>query len=286
MAEEILRLEHIRRELELSRDVRQTIIPNLSLEIPAGEFLSITGPSGSGKSTLLYIMGGLDKPTSGRVRLAGEDITEKNETEMTRIRNSNIGFIYQFHFLLPEFNALENVSMPMMISGRFSRKEIKERAMELLAMVELGEKHANRPSQLSGGQQQRVAIARALAADPKVMLLDEPFGALDLQIRESMQEFLYQLWERSGLTALLITHDLEEALLMAQKVHIMAPRPGRIVRTVAATLDRSNLSALRMERSFLELREDLAGCLRGLDQEPAALAARSLASTTGSSSSG
>jgi len=113
-----------------------------------------------------------------------------------------------------------------------------------------------------------------------------PFGALDLQIRESMQEFLYQLWERSGLTALLITHDLEEALLMAQKVHIMRQGPGRIVRTVAATLDRSNLSALRMERSFLELREDLAGCLRGLDQETSSCWRQDpLASTTGSSSS-
>jgi len=207
MAEEILRLEHIRRELELSRDVRQTIIPNLSLEIPAGEFLSITGPSGSGKSTLLYIMGGLDKPTSGRVWLAGEDITEKNETEMTRIRNSNIGFIYQFHFLLPEFNALENVSMPMMISGRFSRKEIKERAMELLAMVELGEKHANRPSQLSGGQQQRVAIARALANNPKVLLGDEPTGNLDSRSADNVYRLFDRLNRELGQTVVVVTHD-------------------------------------------------------------------------------
>lgn len=162
MATEILRLEGIRRELELSRDVRQTIIPNLSLEIMAGEFVAITGPSGSGKSTLLYIMGGLDKPTYGKVWLDGEEITEKDETAMTRIRNEKIGFIYQFHFLLPEFNAVENVSMPMMINGRFSRKEIRERAMKLLDTVGLDNKYTNKPSQLSGGQQQRVAIARRL----------------------------------------------------------------------------------------------------------------------------
>jgi lipoprotein-releasing system ATP-binding protein len=221
MAEEILRLEHIRRELELSRDVRQTIIPNLSLEIPAGEFLSITGPSGSGKSTLLYIMGGLDKPTSGRVWLAGEDITEKNETEMTRIRNSNIGFIYQFHFLLPEFNALENVSMPMMISGRFSRKEIKERAMELLAMVELGEKHANRPSQLSGGQQQRVAIARALANNPKVLLGDEPTGNLDSRSADNVYRLFDRLNRELGQTVVVVTHDEDFANRAGRRIHLV-----------------------------------------------------------------
>jgi lipoprotein-releasing system ATP-binding protein len=179
MAETILRLEHIRRELGLSKAIRQTIIPNLSLEINAGEFVAITGPSGSGKSTLLYLMGGLDKPTSGKVWLDGDVISEKNETEMNRIRNEKIGFIYQFHFLLPEFNAVENVSMPMMINGRRSRKEIKERAMKLLDMVDMQNKYTNKPSQLSGGQQQRVAIARALANEPKVLLGDEPTGNLD-----------------------------------------------------------------------------------------------------------
>jgi NitT/TauT family transport system ATP-binding protein len=113
--------------------------------------------------------------------------------------------------------------------------------------------------------QQRVAIARALAAEPKVLLLDEPFGALDIQIRESMQDFLHGLWQRTGLTALLITHDLEEALLMAGTVHIMAPSPGRIVRTVAVDLDRSAMAHLRVSRAFLDLREELAQCLRGLD---------------------
>jgi len=166
-------------------------------------------------------MGGLDKPTSGRVWLAGEDITEKNETEMTRIRNSNIGFIYQFHFLLPEFNALENVSMPMMISGRFSRKEIKERAMELLAMVELGEKHANRPSQLSGGQQQRVAIARALANNPKVLLGDEPTGNLDSRSADNVYRLFDRLNRELGQTVVVVTHDEDFANRAGRRIHLV-----------------------------------------------------------------
>jgi len=221
MATEILRLEGIRRELELSRDVRQTIIPNLSMEIMAGEFVAITGPSGSGKSTLLYIMGGLDKPTYGKVWLDGEEITEKDETAMTRIRNEKIGFIYQFHFLLPEFNAVENVSMPMMIGGRFSRKEIRERAMKLLDTVGLDNKYTNKPSQLSGGQQQRVAIARALANDPKVLLGDEPTGNLDSKSARNVYELFDRLNRELNQTAIVVTHDEEFANRAGRRIHLV-----------------------------------------------------------------
>ncbi len=221
MATEILRLEGIRRELELSRDVRQTIIPNLSMEIMAGEFVAITGPSGSGKSTLLYIMGGLDKPTYGKVWLDGEEITEKDETAMTRIRNEKIGFIYQFHFLLPEFNAVENVSMPMMIGGRFSRKEIRERAMKLLDTVGLDNKYTNKPSQLSGGQQQRVAIARALANDPKVLLGDEPTGNLDSKSARNVYELFDRLNRELNQTVIVVTHDEEFANRAGRRIHLV-----------------------------------------------------------------
>jgi len=221
MATEILRLEGIRRELELSRDVRQTIIPNLSLEIMAGEFVAITGPSGSGKSTLLYIMGGLDKPTYGKVWLDGEEITEKDETAMTRIRNEKIGFIYQFHFLLPEFNAVENVSMPMMINGRFSRKEIRERAMKLLDTVGLDNKYTNKPSQLSGGQQQRVAIARALANEPKVLLGDEPTGNLDSKSARNVYELFDRLNRELNQTVIVVTHDEEFANRAGRRIHLV-----------------------------------------------------------------
>ncbi|MEI8032810.1 MAG: ABC transporter ATP-binding protein [Chlorobiaceae bacterium] len=221
MSEPILRLEGIRRELELSKDIRQTIIPNLSLEIGAGEFIAITGPSGSGKSTLLYIMGGLDKPTFGQVLLDGEDITAKSETEMTRIRNEKIGFIYQFHFLLPEFSALENVSMPMMINGRRSRKEIRQRAMQLLDMVELQNKYANKPSQLSGGQQQRVAIARALANEPKVLLGDEPTGNLDSRSADNVYQLFDRLNRELNQTIIVVTHDEEFANRAGRRIHLV-----------------------------------------------------------------
>ena len=221
MAETILRLENIRKELGLSKAIRQTIIPNLSLEVMAGEFVAITGPSGSGKSTLLYIMGGLDKPTAGKVLLDGEAITDKNEAEMNRIRNEKIGFIYQFHFLLPEFNAVENVSMPMMINGRRSRKEIRERAMKLLDMVDMQNKYTNKPSQLSGGQQQRVAIARALANEPKILLGDEPTGNLDSRSANNVYQLFDRLNQELNQTVIVVTHDEEFANRARRRLHLV-----------------------------------------------------------------
>ena len=221
MAEVILKLEGIRKELELSKDIRQTIIPNLSVEIMAGEFDDITGPSGSGKSTLLYIMGGLDKPTAGTVWLDGEAINEKSEPEMNRIRNEKIGFIYQFHFLLPEFNAVENVSMPMMINGQRTRKEIKERAKMLLDLVEMQNKYTNKPSQLSGGQQQRVAIARALANEPKVLLGDEPTGNLDSRSANNVYNLFDRLNRELHQTVIVVTHDEEFANRAGRRINLV-----------------------------------------------------------------
>ncbi len=221
MAETILRLEGIRRELELSRDVRQTIIPNLSLDIFAGEFVAITGPSGSGKSTLLYIMGGLDKPTFGKVWLDGQEITGVDETEMTIIRNQKIGFIYQFHFLLPEFSALDNVMMPMLIRRKYGKKEIRERAMKLLDMVDLDNKYSNKPNQLSGGQQQRVAIARALANEPKVLLGDEPTGNLDSRSANNVYELFARLNRELNQTVIVVTHDEEFANRAGRRIHLV-----------------------------------------------------------------
>jgi lipoprotein-releasing system ATP-binding protein len=221
MADTILKLENIRRELKLSRDVLQTIIPNLSLDVRAAEFVSITGPSGSGKSTLLYIMGGLDKPTFGKVWIDGEEITEKNETEMTRIRNEKIGFIYQFHFLLPEFSAVENVSLPMMINGRRSRKEIRERAMLLLDTVGMSNKYTNKPNQLSGGQQQRVAIARALANEPQLLLGDEPTGNLDSKSAGNVYELFEKLNRENGQTIIVVTHDEDFANRAGRRINLV-----------------------------------------------------------------
>ncbi|TNJ39785.1 ABC transporter ATP-binding protein [Chlorobaculum thiosulfatiphilum] len=221
MAESILRLEGVRRELELSRDVRQTIIPNLSLDIFAGEFVAITGPSGSGKSTLLYIMGGLDKPTFGKVWLDGQEITGLDEAEMTVIRNQKIGFIYQFHFLLPEFSAVDNVMMPMLIRRKYGKKEIRERAMQLLDMVGLEDKYTNKPNQLSGGQQQRVAIARALANEPKVLLGDEPTGNLDTRSANNVYELFARLNRELNQTVIVVTHDEEFANRAGRRIHLV-----------------------------------------------------------------
>ncbi len=217
----LLKLVSVRRELELSRDILQTIIPGLSLEIREGEFISITGPSGSGKSTLLYIMGGLDKPTFGEVWLDGENITGKSEKEMTVIRNEKIGFIYQFHFLLPEFTALENVSMPMLINGKRTKKEIRERAAMLLDMVGLDDRSDYRPSQLSGGQQQRVAIARALSNEPKVILGDEPTGNLDSRSGNMVYGLFERLNRELNQTVIFVTHDEEFAGRAKRRIHLV-----------------------------------------------------------------
>jgi NitT/TauT family transport system ATP-binding protein len=231
------------------------VLDDISFEIQSGEFVALVGSSGSGKSTVMRLIAGLETPSSGVIAMDGVPV---------RGPGSDRGMVFQKYSLYPWMTAAENVAFGMKLQG-LAKPLVRERTAYFLEVVGLQDSARRLPRELSGGMQQRVAIARALAADPQLVLLDEPFGALDLQIRESMQEFLYQLWERSGLTALLITHDLEEALLLAQRVHILAPHPGRIIRTVAADLDRSSLAHLRVSPPFLELREELAACLRGLN---------------------
>ena len=234
---------------------RKEVLSDVSFDIHSGEFVALVGSSGSGKSTVMRLIAGLDQPSSGTISMDGTKIEKPGPDR---------GMVFQKYSLYPWMTAAQNVAFGMTLQG-LPKALVRERTGYFLEVVGLQDAARRLPRELSGGMQQRVAIARALAADPKVVLLDEPFGALDLQIRESMQEFLYQLWERSGLTALLITHDLEEALLLAKRVHIMAPRPGRIVRTVEADLDRSNLAHLRVSPPFLELREELVNTLRNLD---------------------
>ena len=233
----------------------KAVLDSVSFDLHSGQFVALVGSSGSGKSTMMRLIAGLDQPSSGEIRLDGE---------LVRRPGADRGMVFQKYSLYPWLTAAQNVAFGMRLQGR-SRSEVRERTAYFLEVVGLVDAARLLPRELSGGMQQRVAIARSLAAEPKVLLLDEPFGALDLQIRESMQEFLHRLWLQTGLTALLITHDLEEALLLAQQVHIMAPRPGRIVRSVSADLDRSSLAHLRVSQPFLALREDLASCLRSLD---------------------
>jgi NitT/TauT family transport system ATP-binding protein len=231
---------------------RQEVLREVSFAVTAGDFVALVGSSGSGKSTLLRLIAGLEQPSTGRISLDGRPITAPG---------SDRGLVFQKYSLYPWLTAAQNVAFGMQLQGR-PRQEVRERTSYFLEVVGLADAARRLPRELSGGMQQRVAIARALAAEPQVLLLDEPFGALDIQIRESMQDFLHNLWQTTGLTVLLITHDLEEALLLAGTVHIMAAAPGRIVRSVAVDLERTALAELRLSRPFLELREDLAQGLR------------------------
>jgi NitT/TauT family transport system ATP-binding protein len=234
---------------------RKQVLRQVSFDVHTGDFVALVGSSGSGKSTMMRLIAGLEQPSSGGITLNGRAV---------RGPGADRGMVFQNYSLYPWLTAEQNVAFGMELQGR-NRRDVRERSAYFLDVVGLADAARRLPRELSGGMQQRVAIARALAAEPQVLLLDEPFGALDIQIRESMQEFLHDLWQRTGLTAVLITHDLEEALLLAGTVHILAPSPGRIVRSVTVSHDRSAMAHLRLSPAFLELREDLAQCLRGLE---------------------
>jgi len=189
---------------------RIEVLAGTSADINAGEAVALVGPSGAGKSTLLHIAGLLETPDSGRVIVNGRDCSGMNDSERTRVRRVEMGFIYQFHQLLPEFSALENVVMPQMIAGR-SRKEAAVRARELLTALGLAARLDHRPAELSGGEQQRTAIARALANGPRLILADEPTGNLDPHTAEHVFDALIQLIHTTGVAALIATHNLELA---------------------------------------------------------------------------
>ena len=182
------------------------VLKGIDLEIGKGEVVSIVGSSGAGKTTLLQIIGTLDKADSGKVVIAGEDVTEFSSDRLARFRNKHIGFVFQFHLLLPEFTALENVMMPAFIAGT-SHKEAKRRAMELLDFMGLSERAGHKPNELSGGEKQRVAVARALMNNPELILADEPSGSLDSQNKEELHKLFFDLRDKYGQTFVIVTHD-------------------------------------------------------------------------------
>ena len=196
---------------QLSKTYRNAEVPvvvfsGLDLSVKKGEMLAIVGPSGIGKSTLLHLLGGLDRPDSGRIRAGEHELTSMSGDALARFRNKNVGFVFQFHHLLPEFTALENVAMPGWI-GKLGREEALDRAAALLAELGLQERTRHFPNQLSGGEQQRVAIARALLADPALFLADEPTGNLDLETSERVFELMRQCHRKRGLTSVIVTHN-------------------------------------------------------------------------------
>jgi lipoprotein-releasing system ATP-binding protein len=219
-----LRLSGIRRRFSQGKDVLD-VLRGADLEIQSGEIVALVGPSGAGKSTLLHIAGLLERPDQGEVFLAGISAGDQSEAERTRLRRLHLGFVYQFHHLLPEFSAVENVILPQMIAG-IAKGQARERAMDLLDRMGLANRADHRPGQLSGGEQQRVAICRALANGPRVLLADEPTGNLDPHTAESVFAELIALVRGTGVAALIATHNPDLAQRMDRVVTL---RDGLLV---------------------------------------------------------
>jgi putative ABC transport system ATP-binding protein len=219
----VIDLDRVTRQFEGKRHV--TALHDVTLSIPRGEMVSIIGPSGSGKSTLLNLVGGLDRPTSGQVRVDNETLGGLSDDELTRIRRDKIGFIFQFFNLLPTLSCLENVGLPLHLRG-WSRAKVNERATELLTLVQLSHRLQHLPEELSGGERQRVAIARALSIYPPILLADEPTGNLDTHTGEETLALIRDLHQRLGSTIVVVTHDMKVATSCDRTITL---RDGSIV---------------------------------------------------------
>lgn len=206
-------------------DETLTIFKDVSMAIHAGEIVALVGPSGAGKSTLLQMIGLLDKPTSGQIKIDGKLISKQDDEALTLLRRHAIGFVYQFHFLQAEFSAIENVMIPLMIAG-VSKADAKIKAEQLLTQMGLGHRLTHRPARLSGGEQQRVAIARALANDPKILLADEPTGNLDPKTSEDVFAMLIERARVAGIGALIATHNMDLARKMDR---ILLMQDGKLI---------------------------------------------------------
>lgn len=195
------------------------VLRGIDLSVEEGQVVSIVGPSGAGKTTLLQIMGTLDKADGGQVIINGQDISALNQKKLSRFRNKHLGFVFQFHQLLPEFTALENIMIPAFIGGA-DKKEAEERARELLQFMGLADRATHKPNELSGGEKQRVAVARALVNHPDVIMADEPSGSLDSQNKEELHKLFFDLRDKYGQTFVIVTHDESLATLTDRTIHM------------------------------------------------------------------
>ncbi len=216
---ELIRVENLFKSFG-NGEKRVNVLRGIDLTFYQGEKVAIVGASGVGKTTLLHILGTIDRPTSGKVLFEGKDIFKMDEDELASFRNREIGFVFQFHHLLPEFNALENTMMPCLIQG-LSKKEAIYRAEVILHLVGLKERLSHKPGELSGGEQQRVAVARALVLEPKILLADEPTGNLDQKTGESIFELLQELNQLKGITLIMVTHNLRLASRLPRQIQLV-----------------------------------------------------------------
>jgi lipoprotein-releasing system ATP-binding protein len=220
-----LETRHLSRALG-EGSARQTILHDLSVAIERGEFVALTGASGSGKSTLLYLLGALDRQSEGEVWVDGVEMGALDDDERATFRNERLGFVFQFHFLLPEFTALENVAIPMLRRGHVPRSEAEDRAYDALRTLDLHDLWRRKPGQLSGGQQQRVSIARAVANDPTLILADEPTGNLDSKNAEGVFQVFSDLARHQGRTIVMVTHETSFARRATRQIRL---KDGRVV---------------------------------------------------------
>jgi len=246
-----LGIEHVSLRFQTQRGANVTALENLSLEIPDKEFAVIVGPSGCGKSSLLYLLAGLHMPTVGHCRI-GDSVINGSGADR--------GMVFQGYTLFPWLSVQKNVEFGLSLSGM----PVSERAAiarRFIADVGLDGFAEAYPNQLSGGMRQRVALARALANDPEVLLMDEPFGALDSQTRAIMQELLLKVWEQNHKTVLFVTHDIDEALLLGDRVHVMSARPGRIIETIDVEIERPRSVEVITSQYFVEQKRRVLGLL-------------------------
>lgn len=211
------------------------VLKGIDLHIDKGEVASIVGPSGAGKTTLLQIVGTLDKPDKGSVMIDNTDVSQLSEKRLADFRNQHIGFVFQFHQLLPEFTALENIMIPAFIAGR-SRHEARERAEELLAFMDLSDRAGHKPNELSGGEKQRIAVARALVNNPAVILADEPSGSLDSKNKTDLHRLFFDLRDKFGQTFVIVTHDESLASITDRTIHM---KDGQLTGTSVTNNDAS-----------------------------------------------
>lgn len=227
MGEPLVVIENITKSFQhMGRTLE--VLKGIDLTIEQGQILAIVGPSGAGKSTLLHCIGTLDLPTTGRIQFGGEELTTMRSSRLAAVRNRDVGFVFQFHHLLPEFNALENIMLPGLIAGR-PRKDMERRASTLLEEVGLSARATHRPGELSGGEQQRVAVARALALEPRMVLADEPTGNLDSHTSDSIHELFFEINRRHNTTIVVVTHNPSFADSMPRVVHLLDGRVDRDV---------------------------------------------------------